>query len=315
MYAFIVKRIIQSVVVVLGVTLIVFVMLQLIPLGPVRGILGPKATPQQVEAFTVAHGYDKPWPIQYLHFLGRLSTGDLGRSYTYNESVASLIGRTLPKSALLVGLSYVVSLTIAIPLGLVQAIKRNSVFDHVATVFSFVTYSIPEFWLGVLLISVFAIKHPLLPASAPSGSTVGEVLQNPAGLVLPVATLGLIQIALFSRFMRSQGIEVLVQDYIRTARSKGRSNLGVLRRHVLRNAIMPIITIVGMSFPRALAGAILVETVFNYPGMGLLFWKAATTNDYSILLGATVVVGTLTILGNLVADVLYGFVDPRIRVR
>lgn len=313
MLSYIARRAIQSVFVLIGVTIIVFVILHLLPGGPAKAILGPKASALQIHQFIVQNGYDQPVWKQYLTFVGHLLQGNLGYSYSNNQTVDALIGQALPKSALLVGLAYVISLLIAVPLGILQAVRRNRPVDYAVTAVAFVGYSMPEFWLGILLVSVFAISFPIFPPSAPHGDTVGQILSQPLGLVLPVATMTIVTVALFSRFMRSSAVETLVQDHIRTARAAGISEMGILRRHVLRNSLIPIITLVGLSLPAALAGDVVVETVFNYPGMGLLFWKAATTNAYSVLLGVTVVVGVATVAGNLLADVGYSIIDPRVR--
>jgi peptide/nickel transport system permease protein len=171
----------------------------------------------------------------------------------------------------------------------------------------------PVFWLGILLILIFAVDLHWLPPEGPQGTTIGAILTQPVGLVLPVATLSIVTVAQFSRFMRSAAIENLVQDYIRTARSNGLSARAVLFRHVLRNSLLPIITLIGLSLPATLSGAVITESVFNYPGMGLLLWTAATVRDYPVMLGFTVVVGAATVVGSLLADILYGVADPRVR--
>jgi peptide/nickel transport system permease protein len=307
------RRLAQAVVVVFGVTVLVFVLIHLLPGGPARGMLGAEATPQQVHDFIVQNGYNKPLPVQYWRFLDGLLHGNLGYSYSSNQTVSALISEDLPKSALLVALAYAVALVIAVPLGILQAVRRNTLVDYVSTTFSFIAYSMPSFWLGFLLILAFAVKLRVLPAEGPQGATVGAVLNDPVALVLPVMTLALVTVALFSRFMRSSAMEALLQDYIRTARVKGLPERLVLFRHVLRNSLIPIITLIGLSLPATISGAVITESVFNYPGMGLLFWNAATSHDFPVLLGVTVVVATATVVGSLLADVLYAVADPRIR--
>jgi peptide/nickel transport system permease protein len=239
--------------------------------------------------------------------------GNLGFSYHYNQTVDSLLAQDLPKTAVLVGLSYLISIAVAIPLGILQAVRRNKPIDYGLTGLSFIGYSMPVFWLGILLILIFAVDLHWLPPEAPQGTTIGAILSQPSGLVLPVATLSIITIAQFSRFMRSSAIENLVQDYIRTARGNGLSSGSVLFRHLLRNSLLPIITLVGLSLPATLSGAVITESVFNYPGMGLLLWTAATVRDYPVMLGFTVVVGAATVVGSLLADILYAVADPRVR--
>jgi peptide/nickel transport system permease protein len=311
--AYLIRRAVQSVIVVLGVTIIVFIIIHALPGGPARGLLGPEATAAQVRQFIIQNGYNRPLPAQYLTYLGQLLHGNLGYSYHYNQSVGSLLADDLPKSAVLVGLAYLVALAISVPLGIFQALRRNSLADYVTTGVSFIAYSMPSFWLGILLILGFAVTWRLLPPEGPQGATVAAVLADPQALVLPVATLALITIAAFSRFMRSSAIETLVQDYIRTARAMGLPEGTILRRHLLRNSLIPIITLIGLSLPATISGAVITESVFNYPGMGLLYWTAATAHDFPVLLGGAVAIATATVIGSMLADVLYAIADPRVR--
>jgi peptide/nickel transport system permease protein len=311
--AYLVRRLVQAVAVVIGVTIIVFIILHALPGGPARGLLGPEASAQQVQQFIVANGFNKPLIVQYGNFLNQLLHGNLGYSYHYNQTVASLLSKDLPKSALLVGLAYLVALVVAIPLGILQALRRNTMVDYVSTGVSFVAYSMPSFWLGILLILGFSVNWHLLPPEGPQGATVTAVLQDPLALVLPVATLALVTIAVFSRFMRSSAIETLVQDYMRTARAMGVPERAILARHLLRNSLIPVITLIGLSLPATISGAVITESVFNYPGMGLLFWTSATTHDFPVLLGSTVVFATATVIGSVLADLLYAVADPRVR--
>ncbi len=313
MIYYISRRLVQAVFVVLGVTIIVFIMVHLLPGSPAAALLGPHATRQQIRQFNVANGYDKPLWIQYADYLGRLIHGNLGYSYSNNQPVSTLIVQDLPKSALLLGLAYLVALVVGVPLGILQAVRRNKPVDYALTAVTFVGYSMPVFWLSILLVLAFSVTLHLLPPEAPQGATVGAVLSQPLALVLPVLTLALVTIALFSRFMRSSAMENLVQDYVRTARAKGLPERVVLFRHVLRNSLIPVITLIGLTLPFTVSGSVIVESVFNYPGMGLLAWTAATSQQYAVLLGVTIVVGTATVIGNLLADVLYAFVDPRVR--
>lgn len=314
MAAYIARRLGQAVLVVLGVTLIVFLITKLLPGGPARALLGPRATNGQIHAFLVANGYTKPLFVQYGDYVGRVLRGHLGYSYHYNQTVGLLLSQNLPKSAVLIGLAYVVALAIAVPVGILQAVKRNKAIDYVLTGGAFVGYSMPLFWLGIILTLVFSVSLHVFPPEAPQGATVGAVLNQPSALVLPVATLAIVTIALFSRFVRSSAIENLTQDYVRTARAKGVPERRILFRHVLRNCLIPIITLLGLSLPVTISGAVIVEAVFNYPGMGLLFWNAATTQDYPVLMGFTLVVAVATVLGSLIADLFYAVADPRVRL-
>lgn len=306
-------RLAQAVAVVLLVTLGVFALLHFLPGSPARAMLGIKASPGAIRAFNVANGFNRPLPVQYALYLDRLFHGNLGFSYHFNLPVASLLALDLPKTGLLVGIAYALSLLVAIPVGLVQAVRRGKPVDHTITTITFIGYAMPSFWLGILLIMLFSVQFHVLPPEGPQGASVGAVLNDPRALVLPVLTLTVITVALFSRFMRSATIETLLQDYIRTARAKGMSTTHMVWRHVLRNSMLPVVTLIGLSFPYVISGAVVVEALFNYPGMGWLFWSAAQVQDYPVLLGFTVVVAAATVAGNLLADVAYAMLDPRVR--
>lgn len=313
MLRFLGARIAQATAVVLLVTLLVFAVLHFLPGSPARAMLGIKASPGAIRAFNIANGFNRPLPVQYVLYLGRLVHGNLGFSYHFNLPVASLLAMDLPKTGLLVGIAYALSLLVAIPVGLAQAVRRGKPVDHAITTIAFVGYAMPSFWLGILLIMLFSVQFHVLPPDVLQGASVGAVLKDPRALVLPVLTLTVITVALFSRFMRSATIETLLQDYIRTARAKGMSTAHMVWRHVLRNSLLPVVTLIGLSFPYVISGAVVVEALFNYPGMGWLFWSAAQVQDYPVLLGFTVVVASATVAGNLLADVAYAFLDPRVR--
>ncbi len=313
MIGYIVKRVLQSVVVLLLVTMIMFVLFHLLPGNPARAELGVKAQPAAVTAFDKLNGFNKPVWYQFWIYLDHLAHGNLGFSYIQNASVAQLFAQRFPKSILLVGLSTAVAILIAVPLGIFQAVRRNKPDDYVLTGTSFVLYSFPTFWLGIVLIELFAITFHLLPPTAPEGTSVASILANWTGLILPVSTLALVSIAAYSRYMRSAMIDSLAQDYIRTAKAKGLSNRAILFRHALRNSLIPMATLIGLSIPGLLSGAVITEEVFNYPGVGLLFIQAADSEDFSVLLGLTLVAAIGVIVGNLVADIGYAVLDPRIR--
>jgi peptide/nickel transport system permease protein len=312
MAVYIFRRLIQALAVVIGVTIIVFIVLHLLPGGP-RALLGPRATAQQIKTFMDQNGYNRPVFTQYFTYVYRFLHGNLGYSYHYNQSVTSLLATNLPKSALLAGLSYTLAIALAVPLGVLQGARRNKLSDYALTSVALVAYSMPVFWLGILLILCFSGYLHVLPPEGPQGTTLAQILQQPVAMVLPVVTLAIPNVAWFSRFIRSSVIENLVQDYVRTARAIGASDRRVLFLHVLRNSLLPVITLIGVSIPLVIAGAIVTESVFNYPGMGLLYWTAATYHDYPVLLGFTLVVGVATVIGSLIADLLYAVVDPRIR--
>ncbi|MFI1432134.1 ABC transporter permease [Streptomyces lydicus] len=313
MIRFLAKRLTQALVVLLLVSVLVFVLLHLLPGGPARAILGVQATPDAVAHFNHQQGYDRSLPEQYVSYLGRLLTGDLGESYKLNQSVASLLAERLPKTALLAGLALALAALVAVPLGVLQAVRRGRAADYLLTGVAFLAYATPVFFLGLVLILVFGQQLQLLPAEAPQADTVGGILAQAPALVLPVVTAALGIVAAFSRYLRSAVLDNLAEDYVRTARAKGQSNARIMARHVLRNALIPLATLLGLYLPTLFSGTLVVESMFNYPGMGLLFWNAAQSSDFPVLLGVTLVVGVATVLGSLLADLAYALLDPRIR--
>lgn len=314
MLAYLLRRLGVSIIVVIGISMLVFGLLHLISASPGRAVLGVQATPQAVAAFNHDHGYDRPLPLQYLSFVGSILHGDLGYSYKLNQSVTSLLSQNVGRSALLTGIALVLAVAIAIPLGIVQAVKRNSAVDNVVTASAFTLYSIPTFFLALVLIAVFSLNLGWFPSQASQASDVLGVLADPVSMVLPIATLTAVSVAAFSRYMRSAALDNLAQDYIKVARAKGLSERQVVTRHLVRNSCLPIITLVGLSLPALLAGNLIVETVFNYPGLGLLFFNSLQKEDYPVLLAYSLIVGILTVAGNFVADLALAVSDPRIRL-
>ena len=313
MTGFLIRRILQALLVIFLVTVFTLFLVHLFPGGPIRSLLGPRATPEQVAHYNQLYGFDQPFYVQYIKWLGQLVHGNLGFSAKLNQSVTSLLAQDLPKTLILVSLGTVVSLLFGIPLGLYQAVKRYTVGDYVLTGVSFLGYATPTFFVGLLLIEWFAIQIPLFPPFAPQGTTVAQILSQPRALVLPVAAYSFVLYALWSRYMRSSVMDNLVQDYVRTARAKGASERRVLWGHVFRNSLISIVTLLGLSLPTLVAGAIFIEVVFNYPGMGLAFYNAALNVDYQVLLGFTLVATLATVVGNILADVGYAVLDPRVR--
>ncbi|WP_042417491.1 ABC transporter permease [Streptacidiphilus anmyonensis] len=313
MTAYLIRRIGQAVVVVLGVMVLTFIMIHLVPGSAARATLGTRATAERIAMFNAANGLNQPLAEQFVTYVRQAVEGDFGTSYSLQQPVSTLIAQRLPRDALLLGLSTLLALAVALPMGIFQAVRRGRAADHAFTVVSFVLYSMPDFFFALVLVAVFSVQLHLLPSQAPQADSVAGILADPAGLVLPVTTLTLVSVAGFSRYMRTSAITTLAQDYVMVARAKGLPGRLVLRRHVLRNSLLPVITILGLSAPSIVAGAVIAESVFNYPGMGLLFYQAATSKDYPIMLGATLVVGVATVLGSLFADVAYSFLDPRIR--
>ena len=314
MFGYLIRRFGQAIIVILGVTFIVFILSQLIPGGQARAALGPRATPSQISNFNIINGYNQPLWVQYWHYLLGLLKGNLGYSYKNNQSVTSLIAQRLPKTLVLLSVSTILALFIAIPLGMSQAVRRNSVYDYTVTATSFILYAFPAFLLGELLILFFSFNLNWFPSQPPSTASAWALFSDPRAFVLPVFTLAALTIAGFSRFMRSSVLDTLTEDYIRTAKAKGGSPRRVLYGHALRNALLPILTLIGLTLPAIVGGALIVEDIFNYPGMGLLTVQAASNDDIPLILGTTLVATIATVLGSLFADVLYAAADPRIRL-
>jgi peptide/nickel transport system permease protein len=314
MSGFLLRRAGQAVLVLLGVTVIVFILQHLTPGSLAHAILGPRASPSAIAAFDRANGLEHPLVVQYLDFLDHLLHGNLGYSYRLNQSVGSLVAHQAPNDLILVGLGLVCSLVVALPLGIMQALRRNRALDVIAGATSLTLYSMPAYWLAMLLIAALSISAHVFPPEAGQSSATAGILADPKALVLPVLTLTLVNIAWFSRYMRSSALDTLAQDYVRLARAKGLPQRLVLSRHVLRNSLLSVVTLIGMSVPMLLTAGLVVEYVFNVPGVGLSYYTAAANADYPVELGVTVVIGLATVLGSLLADISYAILDPRVRV-
>jgi len=312
--AYILRRIGTSIVVVLGVTFIIFFLLHLIYPSPAIDVLGPKATGPAIRSWNLQHGFDRPFIVQYLSYLGNLLHGNFGYSWKANQSVTALFAERWARSAYLSGISLVFAVLIAIPLGIFQAVRRNTIADNVVTGLAFVTYAMPVFMLGLILIQVFALSFPIFNYEASQSMSVWGVMTDWRSMTLPIATLTLISVAGFSRYMRSSAIDQLAQDYIKAARAKGLPERLVLWRHLLRNACLPMVTLIGLSIPFLLAGNLITEQLFNYQGLGLLFFDSLNNVDYNTLLAYTMLGALLTVVGNLIADISLTVADPRIRL-
>ncbi len=315
MIGYIVRRLLVAIVVTIGIAAISFLLLHALSGTPARAVLGTRASAAAVAAWNKSHGYDRPLILQFFTYIGKLVHLNFGYSYKEGQSVSALFKENAGRSAYLSGASLVLALIIAIPLGVAQAVKRNSIGDYTATALTFTLYSMPSFFLGLILIQFFALKwHIFTPEVSDSITTTWQAVTSPRQLTLPIVTLAAITVASFSRYMRSSALDNLAQDYIRLARAKGLSQRAVLFRHLLRNSCLPMITLVGLSIPALVAGNLLIETLFNYQGLGLLFYNALGNEDYPILLAYTVLSGVLTVVGNLIADVAVTVADPRIRL-
>jgi peptide/nickel transport system permease protein len=311
---YLLRRLGASIVVVIGITLFTFGLLHVIFPSPAIVVLGSRANRVLVAAWNKEHGFDKPWLVQYWNYIWGLLHGNLGFSYKLNQSVASLFAERWLRSMFLSGTAVFLAIVISIPLGIFQAVKRNTLGDYTLTSGAFVTYAMPSFFLGIILIQIFAFSIPIFGFEASQSPSILSIITDFHDMTLPIATLALVQLASYSRYMRSQAMDTLAQDYIKAARAKGLPERLVLWRHLARNASLPMVTLIGLSIPALLAGNLVTEAVFNYPGMGLLFINSLTTEDYNVLLGYTLIAAILTVIGNLVADVALTVADPRIRL-
>jgi peptide/nickel transport system permease protein len=314
MTAYLVRRAGTSLVIVIGISVFVFVLLHAVFPSPAIVILGPKASPQAVAAFNAQSGYDEPVIVQYWHYLVGLLHGNLGYSYKLNQSVAALFGERWARSAYLSGMGLLLAILIAIPLGIYQAVKRNTLGDQAVTAVAFTTYAMPDYLLYLAAIQVFALSLPVFSFEASQSTSIVTVIGDWREMTLPIICITLLVLAGYSRYMRSAAMDTLAQDYIKTARAKGLPERLVLLRHLLRNACLPMITLIGLSIPSLLAGNLVAEYVFNYPGLGLLFYNSLGNEDYPVLIAYTLIGALLTVVGNLVADIALTAADPRIRL-
>lgn len=314
MTAYLIRRAGTSLVIVIGISVFVFVLLHAVFPSPAIVILGPKASPQAVAAFNAQSGYDEPVIVQYWHYLGGLLHGNLGYSYKLNQSVAALFGERWARSAYLSGMGLLLAILIAIPLGIYQAVKRNSLGDQAVTAVAFTTYAMPDYLLYLVAIQVFALSLPVFSFEASQSTSIVTVIGDWREMTLPIICITLLVLAGYSRYMRSAAMDTLAQDYIKTARAKGLPERLVLLRHLLRNACLPMITLIGLSIPSLLAGNLVAEYVFNYPGLGLLFYSSLGNEDYPVLIAYTLIGALLTVVGNLIADIALTAADPRIRL-
>jgi peptide/nickel transport system permease protein len=312
--AYLLRRLGASIIVLIGISIFVFLLLHAIYPSPARAVLGLKANNAQIAAWNKEYGFSRPVIEQYLSYMNGLLHGNLGYSYADNQTVASLFAERLARSIYLSGMSLLFAIIIALPLGIFQAAKRNSLGDSVATSAAFILYSMPSFALGLILIQVFAISFPIFSFEASQSTSIWTVIGDWNAMFLPILTLTLITVALFSRYMRSSSIDVLAQDYIKVARAKGLPERLVLMRHLVRNASLPMVTLIGLSLPFLLAGNLITEYLFNYQGLGLLFYNSLGKEDYPVLLAYTLIGAVFVVLGNFVADIALTVADPRIRL-
>lgn len=306
MAAYFLRRLIQSALILLGVSFITYVLLFVLPADPVRQIAGRAATAQTVENIRQQLGLDQPFLVQYGRYLANLVQGDLGRSYLQKTEVGDLITSRLPATLLLMLAGIAAELVLGLTMGIAAAMMRGRFGDQVLMMTSFVTVSAPQFVVSLLMLYIFAVKLGWFPIGG---------YGTAAHLVLPAVTLGILGSGWYSRMMRSSMIEVLRADYIRTARAKGLGRARVVLRHALPNAVLPIIAMIGIDIGIFMGGIVVVESVFGWPGIGQLAWQAIQRVDIPIIMGVTLVSALAIVVGNLIADLIAPFIDPRIRLR
>lgn len=314
MLSYIIRRTMILIPVLIGITILNFIIINLAPGNPADLYVDPNATEASIEARKESLGLNDPLPVQYMKWLGRLVQGDLGYSMTSFEPVAKLIGERLGPTLSLGILSLILSLLIAIPIGIISAVKQNSKFDYLATGMSFVGTSIPNFFLGLALIYIFAVNLNVLPTGGMqtlgSDGGLGDRIMH---MILPATVLGISIAGRKVRYVRASMLDVLKQDYLRTARAKGLREFIVTNKHALRNALIPVITVIGMEIPLIFGGAIVTEQIFQWPGIGQLTLQSILSRDYATLMGLNLVAALVVLLANFMTDIAYSVADPRIK--
>ncbi len=304
MYQYIARRLILTIPVVLGVSIIVFAIIRMLPGDPARAMAGPQASPQYIESVRARYGLDQPIPVQYVTFMSRAVQGDLGVSVFSRRPVMTEIGERFPRTLLLASVSLLLATAIGVPAGIISATRRNSLFDNASMIAALVGVAAPVFWLALMLQLLFAVQLGWFPSSG---------IGTPAHLVLPSVTLGAASAGLFARITRSSMLEVLREDYVTTARAKGLAENVVVYKHALKSAMIPVVTVLGLQFGILLGGAVLTETVFAWPGIGRLLVDSILRRDYPVVQATVMMLAFLFVIINLVVDIAYAFLDPRIQ--
>jgi len=316
------RRILQTIPILFIISILLFLMVRAAPGGPLTAARrNPNISKEQIEAIEEKLGLNDPLPVQYGRWLGDMLRGDMGDSIKFRRPVSDMIGERVPNTLLLVGASFLVTLLFAIPIGILSARKPYSKFDYAMTTVTFIGQAIPVYWLGLGLIVIFYVTiknpftgNPLFPVGGMNTRGMeGNLLDTLWHLVLPVTALSLGWVAWYSRFLRSSMLDVLHEDYVRTAHAKGLTDSLVYYKHALQNAILPLVTLIALDLPSLFAGALFVETIFSWPGMGRLFWDAAKGRDYPVLLGVVMLTAVLIILCNIIADLAYGWLNPQVK--
>ena len=307
MYKYIAKRLLMLIPVIMGVSFVVFFIMALAPGDTAKAILGEDATPEAIEAFNEKHGLNDPVPVRYVNYMLDLLHGDLGESYKSGRPVFSEIMSRFPATLELSFWGMILAVGVAIPVGIISATRQYSLMDSITTVIALICTAIPNFWLGLMLIITFSLNLRILPSG---GNTQGV-----ASLILPVITLATACLANITRTTRSSMLEVIRQDYIRTAKAKGVPQKKVINKHALKNALIPVVTVIGLQFGSLLGGAVLTESVFSWPGVGTFLINSIKAKDTPAVLGCVIIFSICFSIVNLVVDILYAYIDPRIKAK
>jgi peptide/nickel transport system permease protein len=311
--AYVARRLLETVPVLLVSSALIFLLLRALPGDPALMLAGPDATPEVVAAVRRGMGLDQPWPVQYVLWLGRVIRGDLGASFASRYPIADLIATTLPATVELVTCSLLLAVALSFPIGILSALRERSALDYASSVFNVLSLSVPDFWLGLLLMMAFGLALGWLPAGGrPLDAT--SPLELARFILLPAVTLALPVAAVQSRFIKATMLEVLAEEYLRTARAKGLRETVVIVRHALRNALVPVVTVIALQFGRLLGGVVIIETIFSWPGMGRLIVQSLANRDYLVVQACLLLLVVSFVVINLVTDLIYGALDPRIRL-
>jgi len=312
---YIIRRIIQALITLFLVTVFTFALIHLAPGGPTQVMIAPGVSPEAFEVQKRNLGLDDPIHIQYFRWVGNLLQGDFGTTFKNNIPISDILWPTVGNTFVLMTIAWLVTLIIALPWGIYNSTKVYGLSDQTASFISYLGFAMPTFWFGIILQQIFAMKLRWLPLSDMwTYGKQGDLGDLAMHLVLPVTVLSLGFLASYVKYARASTLEVLDQDYIRTARAKGVKERKVVFRHALRNALIPIVTILGLDLPMLVSGAVLTEKVFNWPGMGRLFVDMATAREYSALMAIVIITSVFVVLGNMLADILYAVVDPRVQL-
>jgi peptide/nickel transport system permease protein len=319
--AYIIRRIAQMLILLVGISVLSFTIMHLAPGDPVDLITDRTATSQDKARIAAIYGFDKPIYVQYWRWLNQVVRGNLGKSFVTGQPVLTMILERLPATLLLNFIAMIIVYMFSIPIGIISSVRQYSVFDHIVTFFAFLGQAMPGFWFALLLIYFVGLRVPFVQIA---GMATYGINPNTSGLwtifvdrirymILPLAVLGFGSLASVTRYMRASMLEVVGQDYIRTARAKGLAEKKVVLKHALRNALLPIVTLIGFELPILFSGSVVIESIFSWPGIGLLAWRAVLQRDYQVVMAFNLLGATMMVLGAFLADMLYLFVDPRIK--